>query len=258
MADKNVGFNRNIRLAWLDATAAFCSEIDDPAQIRARLEGIVGLEIASVTNRRRAIDILLNIWVKTGSLAPELREQAVAMFRATPVVTDRLWLHYGLTLVYYPFFREVVAAIGRATRYDETVTPGVVKQRLIAERGHLGSLDKAVERVFFSLRDWGVLVESRARYVYRAQRDMFKASSLDLQLWLLACGLHAHPGQAIVYADLIRLPELFPFHFTVSLDEIRRSCGFEIQREGAGWDMVRFASAPPFQQGLSPQLVAGR
>jgi hypothetical protein len=241
MTEKNIGFNRNIRLAWLDAAAAFCGESDDSAEIRARLEPVVGQDIASDVNRRKAIDILINIWVKTGESAPELRQQAVNFFRATPVVADRLWVHYGLTLVYSPFFREVAAAIGKVTRHGDAVTPSMVKQRLIAERGQLGSLEKAVERVIFSLRDWGLLADAPVRYAYRSERQSLNASSAELESWLLACVLQAHPAEEIVFGDLVRLPELFAFRFTVTLDHLRRSRDFEVQRQGAGWDMVRFA-----------------
>lgn len=244
MSEKNIGFNRNIRLAWLDATAAFCGETDDPGEIRARLEPVVGQDIASQVNRRKAIDILINIWVKTGELVPALRRQAVEGFRATSVVGDRLWFHYGLTLVYYPFVREVAAAIGKVTRHRDAVTPGVVKQRLIAERGQLGSLEKAVERVMFSMRDWGLLADAATRYAYRPERQSLGASSTEVESWLLACVLQAHPAEELVFGDLVRLPELFAFRFTVTLDHLRRSRDFEIQRQGAGWDMVRFAPLP--------------
>jgi hypothetical protein len=241
MSEKNIGFNRNIRLAWLDAAAAFCGETDDSAEIRARLETVVGQDVASEVNRRKAIDILINIWVKTGEFAPALRQQAVEGFRETSIVGDRLWFHYGLTLVYYSFFREVAAAIGKVTRHGDAVTPSMVKQRLIAERGQLGSLEKAVERVMFSMRDWGLLGDAAVRYAYRPERQSLGASSMELESWLLASVLQAHPAEALVFGDLVRLPEFFAFRFTVTLDYLRRSRDFEVERQGTGWDMVRFA-----------------
>jgi hypothetical protein len=237
--DKGIGFNRNITLPWLDAAAAFCAETDDPADLRARLEPVVGQRIASDVNRRKAIDILINIWVKSAGIAPELRDEAVAHFQATPVIGDRIWLHYGLTLLYYSFFREVAAAIGQLGRYEERVTPAMVKQRLISSRGQLGSLEKAVERIMFSLRNWGLLAESDQRHTYAPQGQAFSGSSNDLEAWLLACALRAHPADELPFADLLRLPELFPFRFTLAVDDLRADPRFAVQRQGAGWDMVR-------------------
>ncbi len=236
---KNIGFKRNIRLAWLDAAATAVSETADPMEVRARLDPVVGEEIASVENRRKAIDILVNIWLKTGPLAPGLHEEAVARFAAAANPADRLWLHYGLTLLYYPFFRDAVATIGQLARFGDAVTSGMVKGRLVAGRGQLGSLDKAAERVVFSLRDWGILVPTEQRSAYRPADPPLPASDTALEAWLLACGLRAHPAEELPFADLVRLPELFPFGFALDLNQLRRSPYVEIQRQGSGWDVVR-------------------
>lgn len=237
--DKGIGFNRNIYLPWLDATAAFCAETDDPAEIRARLEPVVGQRISSAVNRRKAIDILINIWVKSAEIAPQLHAEAVAHFQKSPVIGDRIWLHYGLALLVYPFFRNVTAAIGQLGRIEDPITPAMVKQRLISGRGQLGSLEKAVERIMFSLRNWDMLAKTDQRYAYAPQRQGFHASSADLEAWLLACALRAHPAEELPFADLLHLPELFPFRFTLAVDRLRADPRFVVQRQGAGWDMVR-------------------
>jgi hypothetical protein len=237
--DKGIGFNRNIYLPWLDAAAAFCAESDDPADIRARLEPIVGQRISSTENRRKAIDILINIWVKSAEVAPGLRNEAVTFFQESPIIGDRIWLHYGLTLLYYDFFRDVTAAVGQIGRVEDHITPAMVKQRLISGRGQLGSLEKAVERILFSLRNWDALSETDERYAYAARRQAYPASNTALEAWLLACALHAHPAEELPFADLLHLPELFPFRFTLAVDHLRADSRFVVQRQGSGWDMVR-------------------
>jgi hypothetical protein len=135
----------------------------------------------------------------------------------------------------------VTAAIGQLGRLQETVTPALVKRRLVAERGQLGSLEKAVERIMYSLRDWGILSETGRRYTYAPQRQALSASSFDLEAWLPTCALRAHPADELAYPDLLRLPELFPFRFTVTVDHLRAHPWFAVQRQGAGWDAVRIA-----------------
>ncbi len=240
--DKGIGFNRNIFLPWLDAAAAFCAETDDPAEIRARLEAVVGQDLKGVDARRKTIDILINIWLKSADVAPALHAEAVSWFQATQVLSDHLWLHYGLTLVYYPFFRECVAIIGQFSRHEGVITNKMVKQRLVAERGHLGSLDRSAERLVASLRNWGILTETDQRHAYAPQRQVLTASSTDLEAWLLACALRAHPAEELPFADLLHLAELFPFHFTLAVDHLRAHPWFGVQRQGAGWDMVRVVS----------------
>jgi len=243
MTDKGIGFNRNITRPWLDAAAAFCAETDDPAELRARLEPVVGQDLRGAEARRKTIDILINIWLKSAEVAPDLRAEAVSWFQTSPVPDDRLWLHYGLTLVYYPFFRECVAAIGQFGRIQGAITNKLLKQRLVAERGHLGSLDRAAQRVVASLRNWSVLTESDQRFAYAPRRQAFPASSTDLEAWLLACALRAHPADELPFVDLLRLPELFPFRFTLAVDHLRTHPHFAVHRQGMGWDMVRLVPA---------------
>jgi hypothetical protein len=237
--DKNIGFNRNIFLAWLDAAGSFAAESQDPHEIRRRLEPVVGQTIASSENRRKAIDILIRIWVKTAQEVPELQVEAVQRFQNAMSMSDRLWLHYGLTIVAYPFFRQVAATIGQLGRNQDWITPSVVKQRLAAERGPLGSMHKAVERVVFSLRDWGLLSNCGKVDEYRIGPKAPAAGSKELEKWLLACALHAHPGDEVPFIDLVRLPELFPFRFSVGMDDLRGNGRFAVQRHGEAWDGVR-------------------
>ena len=240
--DKGIGFIRTIRLSWLDAAAALCTETDDQAEIRQRLEPIVGQDLTGAEARRKTIDVLIGIWLKSQALAPALYASAVEWFRQTQVPSDRLWLHYGLTLTYYDFFRECAAAIGQFSRLEDVVTNKMVKQKLISARGHLGSLERSVERTVASLRDWAVFTESDKKYSYVPARQAFSASSTELQAWLLACALSAHPAQELPFADLLRLPELFPFRFTLGVDHLRQHPWFAVQRQGVGWDMVRLIS----------------
>ena len=77
------------------------------------------------------------------------------------------------------------------------------------------------------------------RHTYVPQRQMLEASHTDLEAWLLACALRAHPAEELPFADLLRLPELFAFRFTLTVDHLRDHRWFAVQRQGPGWDMVR-------------------
>lgn len=237
--DKGVGFNRNIKLEWLDATAAFCLELDDEQGIRSRLEPVLAQEVKSPTNLRKTIAILINIWHKSANSYPALHQAALDFYRSTQVVTDRIWLHYGMVMLAYPFFYRGTAVIGRLSRYGEPITAPTIRNQLFADIGQLGSLSEAINRIVYSLRDWGVLLPTQERNHYFAQRQTFSSSQLDIEAWLLACALKTHPVEEIPFADLLHLPALFPFRFTLTIHDLRQIPGFEIQRHGLGLEMVR-------------------
>ncbi len=237
--EKHIGFRRNIYLSWLDATAAMCSETNDVQELRTRLDPIVAEQVQSQENRQVAIGILLSIWVKTGEQHDDLRNEAVTLFAQSRTAHDRIWLHYGLSLLAYPFFRQGMVTIGQLLRHRETIGTRDVEQRLADVVGQLGGLKKATERLIFSLRNWGLLIDTPQRYAY-APRQL-TATTPAIEQWMLEAALAAHPAQDLPFADLVRLPELFPCSFTLGIDDLRRTERFEVQRQGMGWDMVRLA-----------------
>lgn len=238
--DKGIGFNRNIRLTWLDAVAALCLETEDLREIRSRLQSIIQQEVSSPTNIRKTIDILVNIWLKSAETVPRLHSMGLNHFRETTTPTDRLWLHYGMTLMAYPFFYTVAAIIGQESRYEETITPSFIRQRIYAELGELGSVRDATRRVIYSLNDWSILIDGEKRNTYIPQRRVFNANDKNIETWLLACGLSAAPNEEMPVPDLLNLPSLYPFHFSINTRELRESSLFEISRQGMGMNMVRY------------------
>ena len=237
MPGKNIGFSRTIYREWLDATASLRVQKDDPQVIRASLEEMLGNDISGKDARRKTIDVLLGIWDKSAQVAPALHTAALQLYQNAYTSDDFLWLHYGLALVYYPIFRRVTAAIGQISRLEDTLTRKQIKERAIAEWGHLGAIDRSVERICASLTEWGLFPEAEKRYTYRPAVNALQTESTDLQTWLLACALHAHPADSVLFSDLLRLPVLFPFRITVSRHQLAQSPWFRLYREGT-WEKV--------------------
>jgi hypothetical protein len=236
--DKGIGFSRTVTLDWLDVTATLCVQNIEPAEIRRNLTGIISGTVYGLDAQRKTIDVLSAIWVKTEKTAPQIRQKALTLFPTLSSSDERLWLHYGMTLVCYPFFRKCVAAIGQISRTEEMITRKMIKDRTAGDYGHLGALDRSVERIIASQTNWGTLANTDQKQKYRIQNRRF-SSSENLQIWLLTCALYAHPSEWLPFDDLTHLPELYPFNFSIGIDKLRRDDRFEVQRQGGGLEMVR-------------------
>jgi hypothetical protein len=238
--DKGLGFIRNISLAWLDAAADSRLRNPDMPSMRQDLDQYLQKEIVGLESRRKTIDVLTAIWYRNAETNPELFNQALDIVPQLGI-NERIWLHYGLTLLYYPFFRQTAAIVGQFARTGEPITRAAVKGRLAKEIGHLGSLSRASERIIASLVDWGALVHQKKGNLYIPQLQTFKTENAELQSWLLACALLSHPSDQLPFPDLVRLPELFPFEFSTTLDQMRTNKTFIVQKQGV-WDIVSIAT----------------
>ncbi len=236
--DKGIGFSRTIMLDWLDVTASLCVQNFELLKIRQHLAETISGTVHGIDAQRKTIDVLSAIWVKTEKSAPQIRQQALAIFPTLSSSEERLWLHYGMTLVCYPFFRKCVAAIGQISRTDELITRKVIKDRIASDYGHLGALDRSVERIIASLTNWGALGNTNQNDKYQISSRKFQSTDI-MQNWLLSCALFSHPSEAIPFDDLVHLPELYPFKFTIGVDNLRRDSRFEVQRQGGGLEMVK-------------------
>jgi len=236
--DKGIGFSRTITLDWMDVTASLCLQGIEPIAIRQHLVGAISGVVHGKDAQRKTIDVLSAIWVKTEKSVPQIRQQALEIFPTLSSPQERMWLHFGMSLVCYPFFRKCAASIGQVARTQELITRKLIKDKIAGDYGHLGALDRSVERIIASLTNWGALANTDQKQQYKIQFHSFSASE-NLQSWLLTCALYAHPSEGLPYNDLLHLPELYPFNLTIGVDSLRRDSRFEVQRQGGGLEMVR-------------------
>lgn len=237
MPDKGIGFIRTIFLPWLDMAAELRLHTDDPVVFRENLEASVSRDLTGVEACRKSVDVLMGIWWKSRTVAPALYDELLTWLPELPQA-QRIWAHYGLTLLAYPFFRHTARAIGFFAATGETFTREMLVRRLSSELGQLGSLERAGQRVAASLQSWGVLLPVDSEKTYQPLLNVFSIKHPVVETWLAACALWAHPADEIAFLDLLHLPELFPFSFTISSDDIRKHPLMEISRQGS-WNMVR-------------------
>ncbi len=243
---ERIGFDRKIRRAWLDLTAEVVrdtlsnpkSQTPNPITVvNAALDRALMTEIRGSDARRTSINVLTRLWLRVPEAQRSLRDEALA-FWPDLAEAERLWLHWGLALLAYPFLRDVASIVGRLLRLQERFTTGQVHRQIVARWGERTTLEYAVQRAIASLTDWGVLLageNGRGPYVAASPLTTEHA---ELPLWLLEAALQAHPADALSLYDLLRLPELFPFDLDIGSGSIHRSPRFLIQREGDNVEMA--------------------
>ena len=119
---KRIGFDRMIRIEWLDAIAGIICEQKKPDEIRAAMHTLLEKEFPQYTARRKTITVLLRIWYKVPPEHEAIRDRALLLL---PQVNqnDRIWIHWGMTLLAFPFFHDIIRIVNRCISFHDSCIP---------------------------------------------------------------------------------------------------------------------------------------
>ena len=201
-------------------------------------------ELPGKESRAKTVGIVLRIW---SGIPPErARPAGPGRGAAAPISgQERIWLHWGMTALAYPFFRDTAEVVGRLLALQDDFTTAQVQGRMLTTWGDRATSKEAAQKLITTLVDWEVLRSTKTKGHFLLARKM-TASIPDLQLWLLEALLGASAADEIEAQQLLRLPEAFPFQLTVGVADLRRHEGFNIHRQGLDMDMVaRRVITPP-------------
>jgi len=231
-----VGISHRLKRAWLDDVLDRLVQTTEEKELRVFVDQRLLDELPGKEARAKAAGILLRIWSGVDSKHLAMRDRAVALL---PRISgqERIWLHWGMTALAYPFFRDLAEVIGRMLTLQDDFTTAQVQARMKTAWGDRATSKEAAQKLITGMVDWEVLRATKTKGQFLLARKMTTGVK-DLELWLLEAMLSASASDEIEAHQLLRLPESFPFSFTVGVGDLRRHEGFDIHRQGLDMDMV--------------------
>ena len=222
-----VGFTRIIRLPWLNKTIELAGEGLEPTQMREELEEYLKFEISSDTNRRKTREILLLPWVAEDAALEALRPKALELVASHPY--ELLAVHWGMLVVAFPMFGDLVRLIGKMCEYQDEFTAAQLKLKILDEWGERSTVVKGSEKMLASLNAIGVIQRvKQGRYVLAPRVDVDEG----LSLFLLHADMLAYQSGYRTYNELQALPELFPFVLHASKERLVEDARFSVGNFG--------------------------
>ena len=235
MTQDRIGFDRFIRLRWLDETALLAAGHRDGDVLRKALLQRLAHDLAGKEAQQKTVIQLTRIWWRVPKAHIALRDEALARFDGC-TSEDRLIFHWGMSLLAFPLFDQVTATIGQLLRLQGSFRQLQLSQRTQADWGHNTTLDTALPRIVRSLVDWGVLDGAGEVGVYRAGRQITPTEPAHA-LWLLEALLLSR-GVDLPLNDLLRAAELFPFSISFMAHDLTHSNRLQVYQQGREMMMV--------------------
>ena len=247
-----IGFSQRIHLDWLEYTAnlvlAGNAREDIAAALSERLKEKLSVgNQPERGNRDKAITILTKVWVTVPRKLQSLRDEGLEHLRCRDP-SDRVLVHWCMCMAVYPFFGTVADAVGRLLRLQGTAGAAQVQRRLRERFGERETVARAARRILRAYIDWGVLVETDEKGLYRgAGKRVIDDASLAvwaIKALLLASGDNPRSASALLHG-----PHLFPFDIALpSVGELEASEALEIFRHGIDQEVLIGVSCANGQQ----------
>jgi hypothetical protein len=235
-----IGFDRRIRVEWLDDVAKWASEGLSLSSIRERIyQALEGQVSGAVEDGalRKTFTVLAHVWVNVPEKIIPLRDEGIFLLEKAKG-KERLAVHWGMCLATYPFFNEVVRQVGRLSNLQERFTLDQVRHRVVEGWGDTERVRRSVRHIVQTLRDWEVLLSEEGKGTY-SKNAPINIEMMSLKIWLVEAQLLSNGAGAVPVRAILEGPALFPFRIghitTKELEKNRRLITF---RHALDEDMV--------------------
>ncbi|MBS4060946.1 MAG: hypothetical protein KG029_11155 [Bacteroidetes bacterium] len=216
MNNRIVGFDRELKLKWLDTTADLVIQGLTGKDILSRLKAILEEDIPDRGTRsakEKTITVLLRIWVKVPDIVKPLRDDAIKLIHQPD--SNRLFLHWGLCLATYPFFAFVAETIGRLAKLQGTFSSIHIQRRAKEQYGERETVSRAVNRIIKSFKDWRVIRETGEKRIFEIEKPLLIKNN-SYKRWLIEAVLISSGKNSAPLKAIVNHPSLFPFNIVFS------------------------------------------
>lgn len=243
-----IGYNRTVKLRWLDETVdlflAGMSDADIYEALRDRLKDELSVgSTAPRGSREKTITILMKTWVRVPSPLRELRKDGVQLLHGVRR-SERMPLHWGMTMAVYPFWRVVADVTGRLFRLQGTAAPMQVQRRVKELLGEREAVARSARYVLRAFADWGVIVDDARKGEY-SPSTVSPVTDPKVATWLLETAVTSAPDGVTDFRSLVNGPCLFPFQIDrIAPEQLAASGRLEVVRHGLEETIVRVRKPP--------------
>lgn len=203
-----VGFDRFIALEWSEFALELAAhpsmrKQDQVNELKTYLSNYLDGNDAI----RKTANVLTRLWLDTNMVFSELRDKAILIHKKGNDL-DKVALHWGMSLAVFPLFKDTAVQVGRLCSIQGSFQRNEIHGRLLESYGNLGTLPRSVNRILQSMQNWHTL-QKTATKAYTKKH--IRITDAEIELWLIEATINSSTHQRILFNDLFRLPELFPY-----------------------------------------------
>ena len=166
----------------------------------------------------------------------ELRNEAIQIHKKGNSV-DNVALHWGMSLAVFPLFKDTAAQVGRLCSIQQYFKGNEIHSRLLENYGNVGTLPRSVDRILQSMINWHTLERVDMKYACKS----LTITDAEIEKWLIEVTIDSSIHKRILFNDLFRLPELYPYRLNGEIRSlISQSKYIHLERDGNNLEYLSF------------------
>ena len=216
-----IGFDRHLELAWLDAVASWAAAGVSEPELTDRFADLLATIDQGTEANRKNRTVLAAVWLR---VPDELREfhQVSLELLATSSPSERIVIHFGRCMAAYPFFAYVTSQAGRLLGLQGSVASTDIYRRVAERYGDRSRARRSAQHVLSTLTSWELL-SSIGTGLYTASPPL-PINDADLAAWVLEAYLRSGDLPRGPLSALTVHPVFFPFAFgSLSIGSVLRA-----------------------------------
>lgn len=224
---KSVGFDQKILLKQLDFTAKNVGTYNRK-EMYELLDEFIRDDVVGVKSRKNVITILLKCWYPGEDEHVKIRNFILKEFNNLNK-DETLLAHFGMVLLAYPFFKDVILELGKAFKLQDKVLVTSIKKKVKENYGDRRRVDVAVSAVLTTLKVWGVIISVKQNELKLADRIVI--DNPYMQRFVIEVLLKALNQEALPIEVLQNHIIFFPFEYDFNLFELRQKNDLNFYRQ---------------------------
>ena len=176
----------------------------------------------------------MKIWCTVEPDYAELQREALQVFPQASA-QEKILLHWGMTLLAYPFFKCVIEEMGNLLKLQNEVSSRQLNRRIKLLYGDRRRVEVAFSAVLGSLKSWGV-IEHKEKTIYTLPGRINVQGSF-YKNWILEVLLRVSEYNIMPVDMLTSQAAFFPFEFEVNIAELHGT-RIKVDRQGLNQFML--------------------
>lgn len=230
-----IGFNRHLEMDWLVQTASWSANGIQGQALKNKIDILLAPSFDSKVAQDKTRNLLFGIWDSESKSVPkEFHSDACKLLIEHSEIN--IAVHWGMMLVKYPFFYNIVVQIGRMTKHEDLFVYNQLEQRITENYGDTSTIKRCLQFVVRTLMNLELLSNPKSG-MYQLRKSI-AINHDNVIAWLTEVSVRAQGNSSKSMSAIINDPAWFPFD--INFNENRLSSNIRLDVHHQANDAIVF------------------